>query len=927
MQRVRFRLRRRQTPEAPMMRWWSALSAPICTGFAGPDAAITTLAAVADRLALELHFSLDWRIADAAATVGSEILRDAHAELVKSIEHPSIPEAPVTNADLHGNASPVVTHSGGPWPRGFSHAFVTRYQLRVRAQSHASVSSDNGNNEWSPWEAYPDIALPKEVDRSMRLGGWFAGSASGSIRTGNPQARWYAVEVSQGKTFVLQEGAVVQVAIRLGDGIKWSAWRNTKEIVISVQPPRPARDGDVAKAEWLGNVCRVSWPPASAPLGLDSIEYQLVVEPDSAQLPPRIGAMLVAPAAHVRRDTDGQGGEAQLALRPLSKSRGAVSSSMLYNSIHFTASASGMHGSGGSNKQALTPITRDASNSAMTASEERDRFRTEQTNIMVEINDLCPQFRHGFSVLARYPMVGSRAFTRVFEVPRISQKSLQSLLAPCLQIARSLDQSNTSAVAASPVSPVAVAAAIHLPRPEQVVILQDSPQLRRWDGNGRGRVVLLAWKGLEIAPDGGANYLSSAGLEVQVAGVPLMSAGRVGADIDFNNDSDRTVETGSLAWQPCGVTAFTSVQGRPCAVIKDPPCLVQHFRLVDAVGMNVGPPSVPMVAFYERLVSPPTVELQVLGKKAPRALVVCIAFSLASSESTLRWATRIQVRFHVVSGSGEEDAWEELDPSGLDLRRRDEASVLVREEDGLELSCCYKFEVRLGDAYRWGPWSPSSHTMEFTLNPPVPQDGSGIKVECDGVQAKLSWPPFKPQTALASRFPSMAEMPVEYSVDVHSGAQRELVASLVTRETSVNIRPLYPSTSYSAHLVARWTRFSSLSPPDDAGNHLSAAFVTAIPPQQLAIGASQCFSTGCTGLPGLEKGTPDGGVGVSGRGPPVTQKTVARPALPQLVPALPPKFAARDPLSYALFSPQEPTSARPSSLPRRPWPPGNTLPR
>jgi len=418
-------------------------------------------------------------------------------------------------------------------------------------------------------------------------------------------------------------------------------------------------------------------------------------------------------------------------------------------------------------------------------------------------------------------------------------------------------------------------------------------------------------------------------LELQVASVPHIGVGRVGATSGARDGLALTEEPKQLVWQPCTISALTSLQGQPCAVIQDPPCLVQHFRLVNTIGVHAGPASAAMVAFYERPPSAPAVQLQLLGKRAPRAICVRIACALATSESTLRWATRLQVRFRVVGASGVGDTWEELEPSALEVDGiHGPVSCLVREEDGLELSHHYEFQTRFGDAYRLGAWSSASQALHFALAPPVPQHDAGIKVDSASTQATLSWLPFKPQATVASSFPSLAELPVEYSVVVHSGAQREPVASLVTRETSVTIRPLFASAAYSAHLVARWTRFSCPERSDEGCNFLLATFTTACAArEQPAAELSPHLSHERAALSGLEVVVPNVLTNAAGRVPATFQKSAARPVLPQLVPLPPPKFTARDPLASALTPPQEPSSARTLGTPRRPRPPGMSLQR
>mmetsp|Transcript_110826 Transcript_110826/g.353142 ORF Transcript_110826/g.353142 Transcript_110826/m.353142 type:complete len:2409 (-) Transcript_110826:234-7460(-) len=876
-QRVCFRLRAQQVPRAPTMRFWSGLSPPVCTGFAGPDSVMAVLAASADRLVLELHFSLDRRLVDAAATAGSEEMRALRSDITKSI---------ATQQDssvASGGFGQHACTSGMPsWPRGFGHAYVTRYQLRVRMQVNSNGVSECTGTDWGAWEVFLDSSLPKEADRDMLLGGRFVGSAGGSFRGESPQSRWFCAEVPQGKQNVLQSG-VAQVAVRIGDGSKWSPWRNTKDVLMVVQPPRPAREGDEAKAEWTGDVCTISWPPAVSPSGLDSIEYQLVVEPDSLQAPTRIGAVVIAPAANARRDDGGQRAEqpAHL-LRP-----GSSQKKRLSVSIGLTNSTAG-RGVGGSGLLRMqVPLQGDHSSfSAPTsnlrtsvmagcAQEEREEVRVERQIIVVELYDLCPEFRYGFAVLARYPTVGPRTFTKVFETSKVVRR-----LPPLALASRSSESMSV------PPPPI----------PEQLPVPLDPQHLRRWLSDDDARLTILRWDGVGVPSEDDA--VASARFELQVSKVSDSSRDRwmtCGRSATNQNARD--------AWQPCTTLTATELQDRSCVLVRDLPFFVQQFRLLDTHSLRAGQPSLPVVAMYEQIPSVPAVKMEALGRKVTKSMGARITFPVKTSANTLRWATRYQARFQKVGVADVVNQWEDLELAVLDPIESDRASVLIREEDGLELGSTYTFQVRLGDPCRIGPWSQSSRPLFFAVTPPEPHRTAGIKIDADDVQVDLSWPPFTLIPSLVGSMPGFAEMPIEYTVVVRGGAHDEIVSTIVTRSTSIVVRPLTPATSYSASVAARWARFGDASHTHDG--QLQAVFLTAPSSKRLVAELSKGFSNAEAGGAGPE-----------------ASPVLGRSVLPQLVPMPPPRFTARDPLTYGRIATQEPpASARTSSYPRRPRPP------
>merc|ERR1719282_37826 len=138
-------------------------------------------------------------------------------------------------------------------------------------------------------------------------------------------------------------------------------------------------------------------------------------------------------------------------------------------------------------------------------------------------------------------------------------------------------------------------------------------------------------------------------------------------------------------WEPCQHASVVVLDGNPCIAIRELPCLVGQFRLFDAVQKCAGPSSPPIVTMYEKVISAPNVEMQALGKSIPRTLAVQLTVVLNAPGGTQCWATHCQVRFRKLGGVMERNTWNVLEPVALDASRGEDMSVLVREEDGLDL--------------------------------------------------------------------------------------------------------------------------------------------------------------------------------------------------------------------------------------------------
>lgn len=955
MQRVRFRLRAKITPEDSSSRWWSSISAPVATGFAGPEDATACLIAHGDRLTVEVQFQLDRRLAEAADQADAAELRLHRADVFKALQDDA--------------GAPGTGDKSASWPRGFGHPFVTRYQLRVRYQ----MPEEDGNmGDWSAWAVHPHSALPRDLEK------WelFPGTAVGSQST-----RWFKAEIPQPKARSLiaglhpVQGEIVQVSIRVGDGIKWSVWRNIREVSVAVAPPRPVREIDTAVASWKGNICTVAWPAVVPHSGLDHIEYQLTVIPESDGLLPFVGVVLVAPGASQEQAAPaGRGvltrGKTKAFLGKTQKDLGR--SGMPAKVVAGTAT--------------LISQQEAASKGGFGSGMAPD-------SLILELQDLCPDLRYSFQVLVRYPTIGPRSFNKIFEANKVSRVAL------------------TAEEVAAAASPGSSEGRSRLPpAPIQVPLTEVGQEMmKRWLQDGDGRIVILSWKGLEAEAE-----------NARQASVKMLDSGSFGAKSGDRHYEVQATEVSSSdfqdhaevcrEWFPVPVASCSFMyEGLPCIVLRNLPFCTGKFRLFDSKILAAGPATKPVVTVYEQVDPAPEADMVALGRGAPRTMGIQLTIPLSSAEGTTRRATRYQVRFRPVGSP----SWQELDTKALntgtnsgnpnmrsgspaagsrDQSRQgnsgsrpgsrqptaenfcEKAVLLVREEDGLELGCVYEFQVRVGDRCRLGKWSRESRHLRFSIPTPVPSEGSGLKVLERDQFAELSWSPFQPQPSLAAKMPSFRHLPIEYTVMVVGGVFKEPVTSVVTRDCSVKVCGLHPNTSYSATLSARWSRFESNGQYAEgkySDQILMAAFVTTglggkqlvaelsvrVPTQR--IDGYGPVETATTRLPmdGMEPAgvklnldpyyvqprlqhyTPDfvrrptipanalqaataGGFGrdeiqhddvEEGSVPMGTTNN-----LPAIVPMPPPKFTTRDPLTYSLISAphgSKPAVARPS--PRR----------
>eukprot|EP00746_Dinoflagellata_sp_MGD_P149378 gnl/MRDRNA2_/MRDRNA2_81415_c0_seq1.p1 gnl/MRDRNA2_/MRDRNA2_81415_c0~~gnl/MRDRNA2_/MRDRNA2_81415_c0_seq1.p1 ORF type:complete len:2367 (-),score=491.98 gnl/MRDRNA2_/MRDRNA2_81415_c0_seq1:80-7180(-) len=712
LQRVQFRLKARFLSETPTTRWWSSLSAPVPTGFAPTEDVSLKLRANGSELGLEVGFTLDLRLQAICTGVDPEDLRAQRAELDTAVAyHAQNPNAAISSA----------------WPSGFGHPFATRYQLRYRRQK------DLGSDAWGAWEVNPDVILPEDLIGVQNRSGKESSNRKYSVALlllGNDQ---------------IAVGDRYQAGIRIGDGVKWSTWGNTKDVIIRVPPPSLVKKNDKIIADWMGARCKLTWPPAKAYGTLDSVEYELVAKPHSQVLAPHIVALITKPAAV---DTaDGQ--------------------------------------------EAVKDVS-------------------------IELKDLCLDMVYDFVVSARYPTVGPREFTQLMTASKCRRREpgeegawidgawvagtwVDGVFAPADEselLARRLQDSEAKLRATPPV-------------PFQVPVPDDC--LKRWQGDS---FVLASWAGFEPVTD----------LELLPFEVQYCKGG----------ETDK--------WNPCPlVSMLTLKNGTPCVALRNLPCYLAQFRLLNPASGKAGAPSLDMVSMYEMVKPAPIVELKVLGTP-PKALGLQLQMMLNSPFRTQSLAKNSQVRFRAIGNKGSAD-WNVL-PDLADIVQDSSgaATMLVREEDGLNLDTVYEFSVRVGDAAHMGPWSDSSKPFHFHIPAPVPtmadDKNAGISVTTTHSSADLSWPAFKAESSGLDKWDCLDNLAVEYTVTVFASHLDEPISTFMTKETQVTVHALIPATAYSVKLSARWARFGSSSGEKQhsggAGKYgLMCAFITSESPTSL----------------------------------------------------------------------------------------------
>jgi hypothetical protein len=578
----------------------------------------------------------------------------------------------------------------------------------------------------------PDAILPEDL-------------LSAQNRTG--KNRKYSVSLLLLGSDQIAVGDRYQASIRIGDGVKWSTWCATKEVIVRVPPPSLVKQTDKIMVDWVGARCKLTWPRAKAYGSLNSIEYELVAKPHSEVLAPHIVALINKPAAVEAPD-------AQEAVK-------------------------------------------DACNS-------------------IELKDLCMDMVYDFVVSARYSTVGPREFTTIMTASKcrrrepgeegdwidgvwVAGKWVDGVFVPADEtelLSRRMSDADAKLRAVPPV-------------PFQVPVPDDC--LKRWQGDS---FVLVSWAGFEHVND----------LELLPFEVQYCKAG----------ETDK--------WNPCPLVSMMKLKdGTPCIALRKLPCYLAQFRLLNPASGKAGGPSLEMVSMYEVVKPAPTIELKVLGTP-PKAVGLELQMMLKSPFRTQNLAKNSQVRFRAIGNKGSAD-WNVL-PDLADIVQDGSgaATVLVREEDGLNLDTVYEFSVRVGDVSNMGPWSDSSKPFHFHIPAPVPpmvgDKSEGISVTTTHNSADLSWPAFKAESSGLDKWDCLDNLAVEYTVTVFASHLDEPISTFMTKETKVTVHALTPATAYSVKLSARWARFGSSSGerqnPGAAGKYgLMCAFITSASPTTL----------------------------------------------------------------------------------------------
>ncbi|CAE7806942.1 GIP, partial [Symbiodinium sp. CCMP2592] len=287
--------------------------------------------------------------------------------------------------------------------------------------------------------AFPDAALPKELPG------------------GQSHSKWYKVSVPDlVATAQASSCEQVQASVRVGDGFRWSPWKACKEVPVLLEKPR-APEGAEALASWK-KVCRIEWPLAIAHAGIQEVEYQLLVIPDSAHLMPFVGALVVAPAASEAAPMSPRGG-------PGGRKKGRKEGAVAGAGVPAAGSRNG-YPQQGTGSGAGAPSAYLVAGQATLKPRREGEGEDGGAAVVLELAELCPELRYAFQVFARYPTVGPRVFQKIYQVEKISRSS------------------SSEAVAT-------------LPLPAQVPFSSEESQemMQRWLQDD-SQLVLLTWDGL-----------------------------------------------------------------------------------------------------------------------------------------------------------------------------------------------------------------------------------------------------------------------------------------------------------------------------------------------------------------------------------------------------------------------------------------------
>jgi len=107
----------------------------------------------------------------------------------------------------------------------------------------------------------------------------------------------------------------------------------------------------------------------------------------------------------------------------------------------------------------------------------------------------------------------------------------------------------------------------------------------------------------------------------------------------------------------------------------------------------------------------------------------------------------VQVPRGAAPQSEEMPSWKwQMQHPVLETSGESQAHEAMSRVSGPTAGGTYVLSVRVGDAYRWSPWSRPSEPVLFAVQPPIPSPGDVLEIACDPSASdsmKLEWRPFR----------------------------------------------------------------------------------------------------------------------------------------------------------------------------------------
>jgi hypothetical protein len=287
LQRIQLRLSSKSRGDCPATRWFSAASLPICSAIAAPISMQASVQISDSHLSILVSFALDHRLGPAAfSDVEPDVAQHASSRL----------EA-YDNEEVHDSRAELSVPS--ELPRGFCHAFATRFQVRSRHSPRPPGGQpvEQGRKpQGVPWSAWTESA-----DADLR---------TTTTLAQDPHIVRHSSHLLLPTGITLEHGSWYQISVRISDGTCWSDWSEPSAAVkVFVAPPKPERtDTDELAIDRSsgGNNVKIRWAPLRAHGGLRFVEYALFVREvlhDRSEMCPRyISALISGHAA--RTDTE-----------------------------------------------------------------------------------------------------------------------------------------------------------------------------------------------------------------------------------------------------------------------------------------------------------------------------------------------------------------------------------------------------------------------------------------------------------------------------------------------------------------------------------------------------------------------------------------------------------------------------------------------